>query len=80
MKALATRRGFDQIEAVKEKRFFSVYHQFYNSPCHFVALQAFAKWFYPDDFEEVAPVANFRAPHDSFLPVEHGGVFWAGLD
>ena len=80
MKALATRRGFDQLEAVKQKRFFSVYHQFYNSPYHFVALQAFAKWFYPDDFEDVDPVASFRALHDSFLPVEYSGVFWAALN
>ena len=79
MRALAGRRGFDQLTAVKGKRFFSVYHQFYNSPYHFVALQAFAKWFYPEDFEDVDPVANFRALHDSFLPIDYSGMFWAAL-
>ena len=79
MRALADRRGFDQLAAVKDKRFFSVYHQFYNSPYHFVALQAFAKWFYPEDFEDVDPVANFRALHDSFLPIDYSGMFWATL-
>ena len=80
MRALADRRGFDQLAAVKDKRFFSVYHQFYNSPYHFVALQAFAKWFYPEDFEDVDPVANFRALHDSFLPIDYSGMFWASLN
>ena len=79
MRALADRRGFDQLAAVKDKRFFSVYHQFYNSPYHFVALQAFAKWFYPEDFEDVDPVANFRALHDSFLTIDYSGMFWATL-
>ena len=37
MRALAGRRGFDQLKAAKGKRFFSVYNQFYNSPYHFVA-------------------------------------------
>ena len=80
MRALADRRGFDRLAAVKGKRFFSVYHQFYNSPYHFVALQAFAKWFYPEDFEDVDPVANFRALHDSFLPIDYSGMFWAALN
>ena len=80
MRALAGRRGFDQLKAVKDKRFFSVYHQFYNSPYHFVALQAFAKWFYPDEFEDVDPVGNFRELHESFLPVDYSGVFWAALN
>ena len=80
MRALAGRRGFDQLKAVKDKRFYSVYHQFYNSPYHFVALQAFAKWFYPDEFADVDPVGNFRALHDSFLPVDYSGVFWSALN
>ena len=79
MQALADRRGFNQMSAVKSKRFFSVYHQFYNSPYHFVALQAFAKWFYPNDFRDVDPEATFRTLHESFLPIDYSGVFWAAL-
>lgn len=77
--ALADRRGFNQMDAVNGKRFFAIYHQFYNSPYHFVALQAFAKWFFPGDFRDVDPVANFRELHDAFLPIDFSGVFWAQL-
>ncbi|MEM9442948.1 MAG: ABC transporter substrate-binding protein, partial [Pseudomonadota bacterium] len=53
---------------------------FYNSPYHFVALQTFAKWFHPDLFEDVDPIANFEELHDRFLPIDFSGVFWASLE
>lgn len=77
--ALAGRKGWPELSAVKNKRFYSVYHQFYNSPYHFVAMQAFAKWFHPDLFADVDPEANFRAVHDRFLPIDYSGRFWAAL-
>ncbi|MEM7042756.1 MAG: ABC transporter substrate-binding protein [Pseudomonadota bacterium] len=78
--ALADRKGFSSMRAVETKRFYSIYHQFYNSPYHFVALQTFAKWFHPDLFEDVDAVANFKELHDRFLPIEFSGVFWASLE
>lgn len=78
--ALADRKGFSTMRAVESKQFYSIYHQFYNSPYHFVALQAFAKWFHPDLFEDVDPAATFAELHERFLPFDFGGVFWASLD
>lgn len=78
--ALSERKGFSTMRAVETKRFYSIYHQFYNSPYHFVALQTFAKWFHPDLFEDVDPVLNFKEMHDRFLPIDFSGVFWASLD
>lgn len=79
LKALSDRKGWETMKAVKTKRFHSIYHQFYNSPYHFVALQAFAKWFHPDEFEDLDPQATFKELHDRFLPIEASGVFWATL-
>ncbi|MEP2978357.1 MAG: ABC transporter substrate-binding protein [Lentilitoribacter sp.] len=79
LKGLADRNGWSTMEAVKNKRFHTVYHQFYNSPYHFVALQAFAKWFHPDAFTELDPVETFEELHDKFLPIKASGVFWATL-
>lgn len=76
---LAKRKGWVDMRAVKGKRFHSIYHQFYNSPYHFVALQAFAKWFHPDEFDDLDPEATFKELHDRFLPIDHSGVFWASL-
>jgi iron complex transport system substrate-binding protein len=79
LKGLANRNGWSTMDAVKNKRFHTVYHQFYNSPYHFVALQAFAKWFHPDAFTELDPVETFKELHDKFLPIKASGVFWATL-
>lgn len=78
--ALASRKGWGELKAVKDGNFYSIYHQFYNSPYHFVALQVFAKWFYPDDFKDLDPEANFKEMHDKFLPIDLSGVFWQQLD
>ena len=77
--ALSERKGFATMKAVKGKRFHSIYHQFYNSPYHVVALQVFAKWFHPEEFEDLDPQATFKEIHERFLPFGLEGVFWASL-
>ncbi|WP_417453613.1 ABC transporter substrate-binding protein [Kiloniella sp.] len=77
--ALAGRKGWNELKAVKTGRFHSIYHQFYNSPYHFVALQTFAKWFYPERFSDLDPEATFVELHDKFLPIDYSGVFWGSL-
>ena len=77
--ALSNRNGWETLSAVKTKRFHSIYHQFYNSPYNFVAIQQFAKWFYPNDFKDVDPRQTFVEFHDKFLPVSMSGIFWADL-
>ena len=80
LKALAARPGWETLKAVKSKQFFSIYHQYYNSPYHFIAVQAFAKWFYPDDFKDVDPMATQAELHERFLPIENSGLFWTRLN
>lgn len=77
--ALAARPGFADLRAVKEGRFHSVYHQFYNSPYHFIAIQVLAKWLHPEDFEDLDPEATFKELHDRFLPYDLSGQFWISL-
>jgi iron complex transport system substrate-binding protein len=78
--ALAARDGWPELSAVKNGRFHSVYHQFYNSPYHFVAMQAFAKWLHPELFADVDPDATMAELHDRFLPIDYSGVFWGTLE
>lgn len=79
LEALAAREGWSDLSAVKNGRFHSVYHQFYNSPYHFVAIQAFAKWLHPELFQDIDPVATMTTLHDRFLPIDYSGVFWGSL-
>ena len=79
LSALAAREGWPELSAVKNDRFHSVYHQFYNSPYHFVAMQAFAKWMHPELFEDLDPEATMIELHERFLPIDYSGVFWGSL-
>lgn len=80
LSALAEREGWPELQAVKNGRFHSIYHQFYNSPYHFVAMQAFAKWLHPDLFEDLDPDATMHELHERFLPIGYSGVFWGSLN
>lgn len=71
--------GWQTLKAVKNRRTHVIWHQFYNSPYHFVALMQFARWLYPQDFADVDPEAVFRDFHEKFLPIPYGGTFWATL-
>lgn len=79
LQALAERTGFAQMRAVKESNMHAIYHQFYNSPYHFVAVQQIAKWLHPEEFADLDPQASFEELHDQFLPFEASGQFWASL-
>ncbi|MEO3474318.1 ABC transporter substrate-binding protein [Roseomonas sp. CAU 1739] len=79
LRALAERPGWPSLRAVKSKRFYSIYHQFYTSPAHLVALQVFAKWLYPQAFADLDPDATWRIYHERFSPIPLSGVFWAQL-
>lgn len=80
LKGLTERPGFPQLTAVKNNRVMAVYHQFYQSPYHFVAVQAIAKWLYPKEFADLDPHATFKELHAKFLPIDVSGVFWAHLN
>lgn len=67
---------WDKLKAGENKNIYGLWHQFYNSPYNFVALQAFAKWFYPERFKDLSPTETFKKFHEKFLPVEYSGVFF----
>lgn len=76
---LMQRNGFPELKAVKDKNVMAIYHQFYQSPYHFVAVQALAKWLHPEKFADLDPQATFKELHERFLPIGVSGVFWTTL-
>ncbi|MBX9469363.1 MAG: ABC transporter substrate-binding protein [Rhizobium sp.] len=73
---LMKRPGFTDIKAVQDGNVHAIWHQFYNSPYQFVAVQQIAKWLHPDLFKDVDADATFREMHERFLPVDyHPGYF-----
>ncbi|MGY8667798.1 ABC transporter substrate-binding protein [Bradyrhizobium sp. UFLA05-109] len=65
----ATRDAYTGIAAKKTRNFHGIWHQFYNSPYEFVAVQQLAKWFHPDLFADLDPNATFAEYHRRFLPI-----------
>ena len=80
LRVLSERYGFEELPAVKTGHFHAIWHQFYNSPYSFVALQAFAKWIHPEAFSDIDPDDTFRRFHQELLPVGYRGGYFATLD
>lgn len=79
LRTLMGRPGLPLLRAVREKHVMVLYHQFYNSPYSFVAVQAIAKMLHPERFRDVDPQATWDDLHAKFLPVAPSGIFWATL-
>ena len=78
--ALMQRPGFTGVKAVTEGNVHAIWHQFYNSPYQFVAVQQIAKWLHPDLFKDLDPDATFRELHERFLPVAYHPGYFASLN
>lgn len=77
--ALMKRPAFTGIKAVTEGNVHAIWHQFYNSPYQFVAVQQIAKWLHPDLFADLDPEATFKELHERFLPVAYHTGYFASL-
>lgn len=50
---LTKRPAFTGVQAVKDGNVHAIWHQFYNNPYQFVAIQEIAKWLHPDLFKDL---------------------------
>jgi iron complex transport system substrate-binding protein len=71
LESFITRDAYTGIAAKKTRNFHGIWHQFYNSPYEFVAVQQLAKWFHPDLFADLDPNATFAEYHRRFLPINY---------
>ncbi|QFT58885.1 corrinoid ABC transporter substrate-binding protein [Sulfitobacter sp. THAF37] len=78
--ALMERPGFTGVAAVENGNVHAIWHQFYNSPYSFVAVQQLAKWLHPDLFPDLDPESTMKELHDRFLPVDYHPGYWVSLD
>lgn len=67
------RPGWRELSAVKNNRVFFIHHGLSRHIYDFVALQQFAKWFYPAAFKGLDPHENWARFHRRFLPVTLSG-------
>ncbi|OHV79831.1 ABC transporter substrate-binding protein [Ensifer sp. LCM 4579] len=76
---LTKRPAFTGVKAVKEGNVHAIWHQFYNNPYQFVAIQQIAKWLHPDLFKDLDPEATFKELHERFLPLPYKSGYFASL-
>ncbi len=78
--ALMDRPAFTGIKAKETGQVHAIWHQFYNSPYQFVAVQQLAKWLHPDLFADLDPEATFAELHERFLPVDYQPGYFVSLN
>jgi iron complex transport system substrate-binding protein len=66
-----SRSAYTDIAAQKTRTFHGIWHQFYNSPYEFFAVQQLAKWLHPELFTDLDPDATFAEYHRRFLPIPY---------
>lgn len=77
---LAQRPAFAQTQAVKNGRVHAIWHQFYNSPYQFVAIQEIAKWLHPELFGDLDAEKTLKTLHERFLPLPYEPGYWVSLE
>ncbi|MFF2321779.1 ABC transporter substrate-binding protein [Agrobacterium sp. NPDC058088] len=76
---LTKRPAFTGVQAVKDGNVHAIWHQFYNNPYQFVAIQEIAKWLHPDLFSDLDPEATFKELHARFLPLDYKPGYFVSL-
>ncbi|CAI0702478.1 MULTISPECIES: ABC transporter substrate-binding protein [Serratia] len=66
------RPGFAQLSAVKDGRFYGIYHNFYNHPYNIVGLEYLAKFIYPNQFKDLDPAKTYSEILSRFTEVPEG--------
>ncbi|GGD91787.1 ABC transporter substrate-binding protein [Aureimonas endophytica] len=79
LEALTKRPAFTGIKAVKTGQVHAIWHQFYNNPYQFVAIQEMAKWLHPNLFKDLDPDATFKELHARFLPLDYKPGYFVSL-
>jgi len=80
LQALTKRTAMTGITAVEKDNFHAIWHQFYNSPYYFVAVQRLAKWFHPELFHDLDPEATLKTLHQRFPPIDYQPGYWVSLN
>ncbi|MGL4485676.1 MAG: ABC transporter substrate-binding protein [Yersinia sp. (in: enterobacteria)] len=76
LQKVLNRKGINTLSAVNDGRSYAIWHNYYNSPYNLLAIQSFAKWFYPEQFVSLDPKRTMDDLYSQFLAVEPSGTYW----
>ncbi|AKB83563.1 periplasmic binding protein [Methanosarcina barkeri 3] len=75
LKGYLNRPGWNTLKAVQNENVYGVFHGCCFRIYNYAALQAFAKWFYPEDFKDINPEAGIKEYHEKFMPIDYSGTW-----
>ena len=76
---LMKRPAYTGVKAVQNDQVHAIWHQFYNSPYQFVAIQQMAKWLHPELFQDLDPDQTMETLYERFMPVAYKPGYWVSL-
>lgn len=79
LRQAAQRPPLNELRAVRQGNVHGLWHIFYDSPEHLVAVQALAKWLHPQLFKDLDPDQTRRELYQRFMPIPASGVFATSL-
>lgn len=79
LQSLMERPTYSSLSAVRNKRVHAIWHEFYDCPYNFIALQCIAKWLHPALFQDLEPEKTFRELYQLFLPIDYQSGYWISL-
>ncbi|WCE06908.1 ABC transporter substrate-binding protein [Pseudomonas sp. JBR1] len=80
LRAFMQRPGWSNLPAIRDGRLYGVYQGASRSLEDFAMLQFIAKQLYPDLFQDVDPMANYREYYRRYMPIQPQGTFAIGLN
>lgn len=72
--ALLARQGVASIPAVAKGHTGALYHHFYNNPYNIIAIEAMSKIFYPTQFKDVDPQADYHTLITRFTAIPDDNI------
>ncbi|MDU6412728.1 MAG: ABC transporter substrate-binding protein, partial [Yersiniaceae bacterium] len=66
------RPGFSEVAAIRNQRFYGIYHNFYNHPYNIVGLEFLAKFIYPQQFPDLDPNQTWQTILSRFTTLPAG--------
>ncbi|TQR30970.1 iron ABC transporter substrate-binding protein [Campylobacter sp. MIT 99-7217] len=72
------RKGFENLDAVKNKRFYALYHRASTTMSDIASVEFIAKMLYPSLFKELDPIKTYEDFHKQFMPLMPEGTYILG--
>jgi iron complex transport system substrate-binding protein len=72
-------QGLGGLSAVREGRAHALWHGFNDTPAHYLAVEALARWLHPDRMRGIDPDSSLAELNDRFLAIKMQGTYWVDL-